>query len=82
MLSEISQTEEKTKTVWDHLHIEVSKKYNRLMTISQKKQTGSHRKQTAGYQSWGEGKFQDGGAGVQTIAYKISYRVYYTTWGM
>ena len=49
MLSEISQRE-KDKY---HLHVE-SKKYNKLVNITKKKQTHGYREQTSGYQ-WGEG---------------------------
>ena len=51
MLSEISQR--KTNTVWYHLYVE-SKKYNRLVNMTKKKQTHRCREQTCGYQ-WGEG---------------------------
>ena len=51
MLSEISQTE-KTNTVY-HLCAE-SKKYNKLVNITEKKETHRYREQTSGYQ-WGEG---------------------------
>ena len=53
MLSEISQTE-KTKIVRDHLHVE-SKKYNKVVNRTKKKQTHRYREQTSGYQ-WGEGR--------------------------
>ena len=53
----------KTKTVWDNLHLEVSKKCNRLKTIPQKKQTTDTENklmvtsvgggQTSGWESWG-----------------------------
>ena len=56
MLSEISQR--KTNTVW---YVE-SKKYNKLVNITKKKQTHRHREQTSSYQ-WGErrreGRYRD-----------------------
>ena len=52
MLSEISQR--KTNTVQYHLYVE-SKKYNKLVNITKKKQTHRRREQTSGYQ-WGEGR--------------------------
>ena len=52
MLSEISQR--KTNTVCYHLYAE-STKYNKLVTITKKKQTHRYREQTSGYQ-WGEGR--------------------------
>ena len=51
MLSEISQT--KTNTVY-YFYVE-SKKYNKLVNITKKKQTHRYRKQTRGYQ-WGKGR--------------------------
>ena len=47
MLSEISQR--KTHTVWYHLYAE-SKIYNKLVTITKKKQTQRYREQISGYQ--------------------------------
>ena len=44
--SEISQR--KTNTVWYHLHAE-SKRHNKLMNITKKKQTHRYREQTRGY---------------------------------
>jgi len=44
ILKEIKQ--KKRNTVWYHLHVE-SKKYNKLVNITKKKQT-----QTSGYQRW------------------------------
>ena len=55
MLSEISQR--KTNTVCYHLHGK-SKKYNKLVNITRKKQTHRYREQTSGYQ-WGEGRGRD-----------------------
>ena len=52
MLSEISQR--KTNTVWYHLCVE-SKKYNKPLNITKKKQTHRYREHTGGYQ-WGEGR--------------------------
>ena len=56
MLSELSQT----SIVCYHLYVE-SKKHNKLVTITKKKQTHRYREQTSGYQ-WGEGR--DGNIGV------------------
>ena len=51
MLSEISQR--KTNTVRYHFYVE-SKKYNKLVNITKKKQTHRYREQTSGYQcGWG-----------------------------
>ena len=47
MLSEISQTEE-ANIVWYQLYVE-SKKYNKLVNITKKKQTHRYREQTSGY---------------------------------
>ena len=52
MLSEISKR--KTNTVWYHLYVE-SKKYNKLVNKTKKKQTHTYREQISGYQ-WGEGR--------------------------
>ena len=49
MLSEISQR--KKNTVWYHLHVE-SKKHNKLVNKTIKKQTHKYREQASGYQ-WG-----------------------------
>ena len=56
MLSEISQTfrQRKTNTVRYHLYVE-SKKYNRLVNITNKNQTHKYREQTNGYQWKGRG---------------------------
>ena len=53
MLSEISRQRE-ANTVWYHLYVE-SKKYNKLVNTTKKKQTHRYREQTGGYQ-WGEGR--------------------------
>ena len=60
MLSEISQR--KTNTVWYHLYVE-SKKYNRLVNITKKRQTHRYRAQTSGYQGGGEGHYRGRGVG-------------------
>ena len=52
MLSETSQTEKDKYCIY-HLYVE-SKKYNKLVNITKKKQTLRCREQTSGYQ-WGEG---------------------------
>ena len=52
MPSEISQR--KTNIVWYHLFVE-SKKYNKLVNITKKKQTYRSIEQTNGYH-WGEGR--------------------------
>ena len=57
MLSEISQTR-KTNAVWYHLYVE-SKKYNKIVNITKKKQTQRYREQTSGYQ-WGDGRGMEG----------------------
>ena len=59
MLSEISQR--KINTVQSQLYVK-SKKYNKLVNITEKKQTDRYKEQTSGYQ-WGEerGDGQDGG---------------------
>ena len=46
MLSEISQR--KTHTIWFHLYVE-SKKYNKLVNKTKKKQTRRCKEQTSGY---------------------------------
>ena len=48
-----------------HLHVE-SKKYNKVVNITKKKQTHSYREQTSGYQ-WGKGRTegQDRGRGLR-----------------
>ena len=51
MLSKISQR--KANTGWFHLYVE-SKKYNKLVNITEKKQIHRYREQTSVYQ-WGEG---------------------------
>ena len=43
MLSEINQRQ--TSTIWYHLYVE-SKKYNKLVNITKKKQTHKYREQT------------------------------------
>ena len=48
MLSEISQTE-KDKYCMIHLYVK-SKKYNKLVNITKKKQAHRYREQTSGYQ--------------------------------
>ena len=60
MLSEISQR--KTNIVWYHLYLE-SKKYNKLVNITDKKQTQRYREQTSSCQ-WGEGR-AEGQVGIQ-----------------
>ena len=55
--AEISQTEE-DRYVWYHLYVE-SKKYNKLVNITKKKQTHRHGEQTSGYQ-WREGSREIG----------------------
>ena len=47
MLSEISQR--KTNTVWHHLYVE-SRKYNKPVNTTKKKQTRRSREQTSSYQ--------------------------------
>ena len=53
MLAERSQTEIDKNCLY-HLYVEC-KKYNKLVNISNKKQTHRYREQTSGYQ-WGEGR--------------------------
>ena len=73
MLSEISQR--KTNTVLYHSIQVESKKYNKLVNITKKKQTHRYGEQTSSYQ-WGKGK--RGGNiwvvewEVQTAMYKIN----------
>ena len=55
MLSEISQTE-KTNAVFYHLYVG-SKEQNKVVNITEKKQTDVYREQTNDYQ-WGEGKWE------------------------
>ena len=54
-----------------------SKKYNKLVNKTKKKQTRRYREQTSAYQ-WGEGswegQYKGRGEGVQIIRYKISYK--------
>ena len=52
MLNEISQT--KTSTAWSPLHVE-SKKYNKLVNVTEKQQSHTCREQASGYQ-WGKGR--------------------------
>ena len=55
VLSEISQR--KTNTVWHCLYVE-SKKYNKLVNITKKKQTHRYREQTSDYSGEeGEGQY-------------------------
>ena len=63
MLSEISQR--KINTVQSQLYVK-SKKYNKLVNITEKKQTDRYKEQTSGYQ-WGEGRGdgQDRGRGLR-----------------
>ena len=44
-----TKRQRKTNTVWYHLYVE-SKKYNKLVNITKKKQTHRYREQTGGYQ--------------------------------
>ena len=53
MLSEISQR--MTNTISYHLYAE-SKKYDKLINITKKKQTHRYREQNSGYQWAGEGQ--------------------------
>ena len=53
-LARVNDRKRKTNTVWYHLYAE-SKKYNKLVNITKKKQTHRYREQASGYQ-WGEGK--------------------------
>ena len=48
-----NKSDRKTNTIWYHLYVE-SKKYNKLVNITKKKQTHRYREQTSSYQ-WGEG---------------------------
>ena len=50
------------KPVWYHLYVE-SKKYNKLVNITKKKQTHRYREQTGGYQM-GDGRWGRGNIGV------------------
>ena len=52
MPSEVRQR--KKNTVWYHLYVE-STDDNKLVNITEKKQTHRYREQTSGYQ-WGEGR--------------------------
>ena len=59
------------------------KKYNKLVTITKKKQIHNSKEQTSGYQ-WGEGrgsgKIGVGDQEVQTLRYKINYNdILYST---
>ena len=60
-------------------------KYNKLVTVTKKKQTHKHRAQTSGSE-WGEGREEgnrgEGDQQVQTLVYKISHRVTHTTQGL
>ena len=58
---------------WYHLYVE-SKKYNKLVNVTRKKQTHRYREQTSGYggvRGWE----------VQTTGFKIGSRMYCTTPG-
>ena len=61
----------KTNIVWYHLHVE-SKKYNKLMNLTKKKQTHKYREQTSGYQR-GErrGKGQYKAKGLRSTNYYV-----------
>ena len=52
-----------------------SKKYNKIVNITKKKQTQRYREQISGYQ-WGEGRGEGKyrGRGLRGTDYKISYR--------
>ena len=52
MLSEISQTDKDKYCMMSHVE---SKRYNKLVNITKKKQAHRRRKQTSGYQ-WGKGR--------------------------
>ena len=58
MLSEISQEKDK---YYISQYVE-SKKYNRLVTITKKKQSHRHREQISGY-SWGRERYKHEGVG-------------------
>ena len=57
-----------------------SKKYNKLVNITKKRQTHRYREQTSGYQWGGEGQYK--GEGVGGIGYKKGSRMYCTTQGI
>ena len=46
-----NKSDRETNTVWYHLHVK-SKKYNKLVTITKRKQTHRYREQISGYQWW------------------------------
>ena len=72
--SEINQR--KISPVGYHLYIK-SKKYNKSVDITKKKQTHGYREQTSGYQ-WGEeGAIQGWGWEAQTFEWKIDYVYFY-----
>ena len=76
MLSEVSRS--KTNIVWYCLYVE-SKKYNKLVNITHKKQIHRYREQTVDYQ-WGDEREEEQIKGrdleVQTTRYKVSYYKY------
>ena len=51
-----------------------SKKYNKLLNITKRKETHRHREQTSGYQWVRKGNIRVGDKEVQTIRYKINYK--------
>ena len=74
MLSEISQT--KTNTVWYRLYLE-SKKYNKLVNKTKKKQTHRYREQTSGSQ-WG-GRGHRGGGRYKLLGVRWAQGCMYNT---
>lgn len=81
MLSEICQT--KTNAVGYHLCVE-TKKCNKIVNITQKKQTCRYREQRSGYW-WGEGigEGPSRGVGVKyNTGCKTGSSRSYTTWGI
>ena len=57
------------------------KKYNKLVNITENKQTQRYREQTSGYQCGG-GNTGVGEWEAQTTGCKVSSRMYYTTQGI
>ena len=69
IVSKISQR--KTNIVWSHLYVK-SKKWNKLVNITTKKQLHRYVEQTSGYQ-WGGGKWEEqhGGRGLRGTHYYV-----------
>ena len=80
MLSEISQRKT-SSTVLYHLYV-LSKQYNKLLNITEKKQNHRYREQISGFQ-WGGKEYYRGGeleVLIHISGCKTGSRMYCTTW--